>query len=129
MVITEEYALRAFAKLINANNSDDLSGILAKNFVYQSQKMLTKVTTKPGFLYYMNGQLEKSKQSGSAVFAEMGTISSYIVKRHCVIMAKVNKDNLVAIVLATVTKTKLSRLDLCFIPSPDLAIRSGDYPV
>ena len=43
-------------------------------------------------------------------------------------MAQGGKDNLLAVVLAKVEDGKIKRLDLCGVPSPHSARRTGDYP-
>jgi hypothetical protein len=44
------------------------------------------------------------------------------------VMAQGGKDNLLAVVLAKVEDGKIKRLDLCGVPSPHSARRTGDYP-
>ncbi|MEN9314567.1 MAG: hypothetical protein RIS35_960, partial [Pseudomonadota bacterium] len=44
------------------------------------------------------------------------------------VMAQGDKDNLTAVVLAEVEEGKIKRLDLCGVPSPHSARRTGDYP-
>jgi hypothetical protein len=43
-------------------------------------------------------------------------------------MAQGDKDNLLAVVLAEVEDGLIKRLDLCGVPSPRSARRSGEYP-
>ena len=58
----------------------------------------------------------------------MGTVSAYGKDQSCVILAQTNKENLLGLVLAKVVAGKLKRLDLCIIPPPQSAKRSGEYP-
>jgi hypothetical protein len=45
-----------------------------------------------------------------------------------VVIAQSDKDDLVAVMLAKVENGKIRRLDLCCVPPPQSARRSGDYP-
>ena len=46
----------------------------------------------------------------------------------CVVMAQDGKANLVALVIAKVKDGKIQRLDMCCVPPPHSARRSGNYP-
>jgi hypothetical protein len=48
--------------------------------------------------------------------------------RPYVILAHGDKKSPELVVLAEVDGTKLKRIDLCVIPGPDMAQRSGEYP-
>jgi hypothetical protein len=43
-------------------------------------------------------------------------------------MAQDDKANLVALMMAKVKDGKIQRLDMCCVPPPHSARRSGDYP-
>jgi hypothetical protein len=47
----------------------------------------------------------------------------------CVVLAQGDKENLVALVLAEVEGDLISRLDMCIVPTPQSAVRSGEYPL
>ncbi|MDD5092580.1 MAG: hypothetical protein PHQ23_16905 [Candidatus Wallbacteria bacterium] len=128
MKLTEKAALCAYAKMINTLSIDLLEPLLAEDFAYESQKVLQPLKSKQAFLEYMVPKLQTISSSGTQVFAEMGTVDAYCKSQPCVILAQNNKSNLVAIVLAKVDAGKLKRLDLCIVPPPHTAQRSGDYP-
>jgi hypothetical protein len=46
----------------------------------------------------------------------------------CVVMAQGSKENLLATVFVKVKDGYIKRLDMCIIPNPSVAIRSGEYP-
>jgi len=64
----------------------------------------------------------------ATVFAEMGVVAAYGRVRPCVVLAQNEKSNLVGVVLSEFSDGKLKRLDLCIIPAPQTAKRSGEYP-
>ena len=129
MKLTQTEALRAYAKMMNTLNVSPLEPLLAENFTYESQMVFSALESKQEFLDYIRPKLQTIKNSGATVFAEMGTVHAYGQSQPCVVLAQNRKENLVALVLARVLEDKLSRLDLCIVPSPQSAERSGEYPV
>lgn len=124
----EEAVLRAYARMMNTLNSDCLEPLLADDFIYESQHVIQPMQSKQAFICYINQKFNIIQQAKATVFAEMGTVSAYGRKQPCVILAQNDKDNLVCLVLAKVERDKLKRLDLCIVPTPYSADRSGDYP-
>jgi hypothetical protein len=128
MELTQESALRAYAKTMNTLNIEPLEALLADDFVYESQYVFEALTSKQAFLDYMVLKLQTVARAKAFVYAEMGTVNAYFENQPCVILAQNEKSNLVGIVLAKVTADKLKRLDLCCVPPPQNAERSGEYP-
>lgn len=126
--LTEEQGLRAYAHAMNALDLSPLREILAEDFHYASQMVLSELASKAEFLEYLAGKLETLRKSPGRVAAEMGTVAGYGRRQPCVILAQPDKDTLVAIVLAKVAGGKLLRLDMCIVPPPQSATRSGEYP-
>ena len=124
----EREALRAYARMLNTLSVEALEPYLADDFVYESQMVLMARRSKQEFLEYIRPKLETIRTSGTTVFAEMGEVWAYFEHRPCVVLAQGSKEDLVGIVLATVDRNKLSRLDLCIVPTPQSATRSGEYP-
>jgi hypothetical protein len=129
MPLTEETALRAYAKMLNTLNADCLEPLLADDFTYESQKVFQPLESKQAFLDYIRQKLKTIRQAKATVFAEMGTVSAYGKNQSCVILAQNERDNLVGLVLAKTDGNKLKRLDLCIVPPPNAAERSGQYPI
>ncbi len=127
MNLTEEHALRAYATMMNTMDAKCLEPLLADNFHYASQWVLTEIESKSAYLEYIAPKLEAIRKTGSTVWAEMGRLDKEI-PGPCVIMAQGDKNNLIAIVLAKVKDGKINRLDLCGAPSPHSARRTGEYP-
>jgi hypothetical protein len=125
----EEDGLRAYARMMNNLSLGDFPDHLVDDFVYESQSVLEPLRSKQAFVQYIVPKLRTIAATGAAVFAEMARISAYGRHGPCVVLAQGSRDNLVAVVLATVRDGKLSRLDLCVVPHPSSASRSGEYPI
>jgi hypothetical protein len=131
MQLTELNALRAYARVLNTLSPEALAALeslLAQDFVYESQMVLTPLRSKREFRDYIVLKMKTIESTGATVFAEMGQVRAYGGLQPCVVVAQGGKDDLVGVVVATVTGNKLSRLDLCVVPEPHTAMRSGQYP-
>lgn len=128
MELTEVVALRAYAKMMNTLSVEPLEPLLGDDFAYESQMVFQALESKQTFLEYIIPKLQTIRHSNATVYAEMGTVAAYGKNQPCVILAQNDKANLVALVLAKTLGSKLSRLDLCIIPPPQTAKRSGEYP-
>jgi hypothetical protein len=128
MPLTEEAALRAYARMMNTLNADCLEPLLADDFTYESQYVFQPLNSKQAFLDYIRPKLITIQQSNATVFAEMGTVAAYGKNQSCVMLAQHDKTNLVGLVLAEVDGERLKRIDLCIVPPPQAAKRSGEYP-
>ena len=128
MELTQSEALRAYAKMMNTLNIAPLESLLADDFTYESQTVFSALESKHAFLDYMLPKLQTIRNASATVFAEMGMVSAYGKLQPCVVLAQNSQDNLVGLVLAKVAGDKLSRLDLCIVPAPQSAERSGEYP-
>jgi hypothetical protein len=126
--LTEQQALRAYARIMNTLSVEPLEPLLADDFTYESQYVFSALQSKQAYLEYIRPKLQTIREAGATVFAEMGMVLAYGVRQPCVVAAQDSPDNLVGLVLARVTAGKLSRLDLCIVPSPQSAERSGEYP-
>ncbi len=127
MSLTTERALRAYATMMNTLDASCLEPLLADDFHYTSQWVFAEIESKKAYLEYIVPKLDAIRKSGSVVWAEMGSLEREF-PGPCVVMAQDEKDNLVAVILATVEDGKIKRLDLCGAPSPHSVHRTGDYP-
>lgn len=128
MELTQYEALRAYAKMLNTLDADVLEPLVAEGFVCESQMVFSALESKQAYLDYIRPKMQTIKNEGAAVFAEMGEIDAYGALQPCVVLAQHSCDNLVGVVLARVQSGKLVRLDLCIVPPPKSAWRSGEYP-
>ena len=123
-----ETALRAYASMMNTLDSSKLAPLLSDDFHYASQMVLAEIESKQEYLDYINPKLEVVRASGTKVWAEMA-ILTHSFPGPCVVLAQGDKENLVALVLAKVKGDQIERIDMCIVPTPQSAKRSGEYPV
>ncbi len=128
MLITQESALREYARMLNSSNPDYFLPLLDEDFIYESQFVLTPMVSKDSFEKYIVAKLATINESGGKVYAEMGTVSAFFANQPCVILAQDRTENIVALVLAKVVDGRLARMDLCIAPAPESASRSSEYP-
>ena len=150
--LTETAGLRAYAVAVNTLSLDGLEPLLADDFGYASQRNFDDIGSKEDFLEFMSTVHQAIRDSGDTAYAEMGRVwcptsimcspsaeaaeSAAAVQaenrsgniRPCIILAHGDKDLPELVVLAEVDGNKLKRIDLCVIPGPELAQRSGVYP-
>jgi len=126
--MTKKQALRCYAAMLNTLDISELERFLAPDFCYSSQWVFDEITSKQGYLDYMEPKLGVIKSSGSIVFAEMGCIKEAHPIGPCVLVAQNTKENLVATVLAEVKEGYIQQLDMCLIPTVQSVTRSGVYP-
>ena len=123
-----ETALRGYASMMNALDSSKLEPLLSDDFHYASQMVLAEIESKQEYLDYINPKLEVVRASGTKVWAEMA-ILTHSFPGPCVVLAQGDKENLVALVLAKVKGNQIERIDMCIVPTPQSAKRSGEYPI
>ena len=123
-----ETALRAYASMMNTLDSSKLAPLLSDDFHYASQMVLAEIESKQKYLDYINPKLEVVRASGTKVWAEMA-ILTHSFPGPCVVLAQGDKENLVALVLAKVKGDQIERIDMCIVPTPQSAKRSGEYPI
>jgi len=123
-----EEALRAYARMLNTGDVPAFEPYLADDFVYESQMVLTPLRGKTEFLEYIVPKLQTVAASDRPVFAEMAEVSALGQELPCVLTAQGTRDNLLLLVLGKICGDRLARLDLCVVPPPWSARRSGEYP-
>ena len=120
--------LRAYAAMINTLDATRIEPFLAEDFVYESQSAFEPLESKRSFMNYIKPKLETIRRANETVYAELGRVSAYGREQPCVVLAQNTPDNLIGLVLAKAEGGKLKRLDLCIVPPPQAARRSGEYP-
>jgi len=118
----------------NTLDASHLESLLADDFHFASQWSFEETTSRDEYLTFLERKHEAAAASEQHARAEMAVVKGYpwLTGDHecpCVILVKADKENLVATVLAEVQEAKIARLDLCFIPPPEAATRTGEYPV
>jgi hypothetical protein len=126
-MLTIEVALKAYASMMNTLDSSKLEPLLSPDFHYESQMVFSEINSKQEYLDYINPKLETVRASGTKVWAEMAMLK-HSFPGPCVVLAQGEKENLVALVLAEVKGDLIKRIDMCIVPNPQSAERSGEYP-
>lgn len=122
-------ALRAYAKMINMFDVSALEPLLAEDFHYASQSVFHEIESKQEYMEYIVPKLQTIKHSDTPVWAEMAALEQVYPGGPCVVVAQWGRENLVATVLSTVENGEIKRIDMCIVPSPYSAKRTGEYPV
>ena len=126
-MLSKEDALYLYAKMFNTGDYEAFLGVLADSFEMSSQHVLEDMVGKDAFRAYIEPKLITIAESDLPVFAELGILEAY-GERECVVLAQGDKDQLACVAYIGVENGKVARLDLCVIPPPNQAIRSGIYP-
>jgi hypothetical protein len=127
MKLTPGQALRAYATMMNTLDVSHLEPLLADDFHYASHWVFAEIESKSAYMAYIVPKLDSVRKSGTTPWAEMGWLD-HECPGPCVVMAQGDRNNLLAVVLAVVEGDKIKRLDLCGVPSPMSAHRTGEYP-
>ena len=127
MSLSELDALTAYAKCLNLLSLDSLEPLLAEDFHFESQMVMSAITSKDEYLTYFRGKLPNLRNSEHSVFAEMGKIDAY-GHEDCLILAQGHIDNFVCLAFAKVKGELITHIDLCVIPRAIDAKRTGIYP-
>ncbi len=117
-----------YAAMFNTLDESCLEPILHEDFRFSSQMVLEEISSKEAFIHYIRGKLQTIRNAKASVYAEMGTITFNKVPRPCVLLAQDSRDNLVGLAIAETSEGLLHRIDLCIVPSPKEAERTGNYP-
>jgi hypothetical protein len=128
MELTKIEALRAYARMMNTLDASHIEPLLDDDFHYASQWVLDEITSKPAYLDYIRGKLKTIAQSASPTYAELAELHPSYGGGPCLVIAQGSKDNLMATVLVAVEDGYIKRLDMCCIPPPSAAARTGEYP-
>ncbi len=126
--LTPEEALRAYARMMNGLSADRLEPLLADDFHYESQWVFRAISSKREFLDYIRPKLDAIRCNGARVWAEMAELGGHN-RGPCLVMAQGQQDNLVATLLVKIGDGKIQRADLCLVPPPASARRTGEYPI
>ena len=128
MKITEQEALRAYARMLNTGDLSHLEPLLPSDFHYGSQMVSGDLSSKAAFCEYMSAKLLTIAGSDLPVYAEMGQVWAYGAERPCVVLAQGTPENRIGMALVYVNDGVLRRIDLCVVPAPQSARGTGEYP-
>ena len=122
-------AARSYAKAWNTLDASVLESMLDERIKLESQHVLTPLVGRDAVLDYLAAKMETIRKAGlsACVFAELGDVYGPDLQP-CVIVAQGEIDRLEAVVLFKVSGAAITRIDICVVPDPHSAKRSGEYP-
>lgn len=123
-MLLKSQALRAYAAMLNSLDARDFAPLLADDCHYESFWVFAEIKSKQEYLQYITNKLRAMRVSGKKLWAELG----HCFWGPCVVIAEDERDNLIATVVVEIENEKIKRMDLCGVPSPYLATRTGEYP-
>lgn len=120
-------ALIEYARMMNTLNSSRFELLLDDNFSYESQAVMEPINGKLEFIAYIREKLASIKKANVTIYAELAELNAY-GQNECVVLAQNNKNDLGATVFVKVLDGKISKIDMCTVPDPKTAKRTGIYP-
>ena len=127
--LSKQDALRAYARMMHHLSVDHIEPLLADDFHYTSQWVFSELSSKQQYLDYIRPKIGTIKSAGRRVWAELSVLQHSYPDEPCLVIAQDEKDNLVATVLVKVAEGKIQRFDMCMVPPPQSARRTGEYPI
>ena len=127
MKLTEREAVRAYARMMNTRDIGQFEPFIADDIELKSQVQSEPVEGKQAFLDYLADNLARIADDAQ-VWAELTEIPICGRPRPCAVLSQYLQDNRVASATVDIEENKVKRLNLFFIPSPDEAERTGEFP-
>jgi SnoaL-like domain len=127
--LDEERAVEAYARAWNRLDLTIIEPLLDEDVRFRSQLVLEELHGKARVIEHLSGKMDAVANAGTEwiVFAELAEVT-HRQSRPCVCIAQGGKQRLVGLTLLTVEAGRISAIDLCLVPSPHDARRSGFYP-
>ena len=120
----------AYATAMNTLDPAPLRGLLAGDFVYESQWVFSAIEGANAYLECLAGKFGAIRRTGSPVRAEPAETRPYpglvCEPTPCVVVSQGGEP--VSTVLFTMTGGLISRIDMCMIPPPETCTRTGEAP-
>lgn len=110
-------ACRAYARMMNNLDYRAFEPWLADDFHYASQWIFDEISSKAAYEAYIVPKLRSVQRTGSRVWAELAYTRAFSAGP-CVVLAQDRRDNLKATLLLAMQGGKVSRADLCLVPTP-----------
>lgn len=127
---TELELLRLVAKSWNHLDIKYIENVLADDFTYESQWVLTPISDKKIYLNYLKKKFDTIKKSidGYKVVAELAIHPSYD-NRTIIVLSQYLKEGIrKSSLLVQIHEDKIQSINICFIPNPEMALLSGEIP-
>jgi hypothetical protein len=127
MELSEHEAIKAYARMMNTRDIGHFEPLIADDIELKSQVQSEPVQGKRAFLDYLAKNLERIADDAQ-VWAEIGEIPICGHARPCAVLSQYRLENRVVSATIDIKGNKVRRLNLFFIPSPQEAERTGEYP-
>lgn len=128
----EKYLLIQLAKSWNNLEVSFIEHLLAEDFTYESQWVISPIRGKENFLPYLklkfqaiSTEINNGEMQVSAELANHPDLQG----KDCIVLAQTTKTEVLHVLIVIELYEKLiSRIDICFIPDPETAILTGNQP-
>lgn len=128
----EKYLLIQLAKSWNNLEVSFIEHLLAEDFTYESQWVISPLRGKENFLPYLklkfqaiSTEINNGEMQVSAELANHPDLQG----KDCIVLTQTTKTEVLHVLIVIELHKKLiSRIDICFIPDPETAILTGNQP-
>ncbi len=128
----ETQTLIQLARSWNNLDTSFIETVLADDFIYESQWVLTPIEGKKLFLSYLNSKFQAIK---SAMLKELMTVTAELAlhpsmqNKPCIVLTQITGGGIRQVsLLIKMQLGKIKRIDVCFIPDPTEAELTGEFP-
>jgi hypothetical protein len=128
----EKYLLIQLAKSWNNLEVSFIEHLLAEDFTYESQWVISPLRGKENFLSYLKLKFQaiatEINNGEMLVSAELANHPD-LEGKDCIVLTQTTKTEVLYVLIVIELHEKLiSRIDICFIPDPETAILTGNQP-
>ena len=125
--------LKLIAKSWNSLDISFIEAALADDLIYESQWVLIPIESKKSYLSYLNSKFQAIKAVMDSepmnITAEL-TLHPSMQNKPGIVITQVTKDGIRQVsLLIKIQKSKIKRIDVCFIPDPAEAISIDKLPI
>jgi hypothetical protein len=125
--------LKLIAKSWNSLDISYIEAVLADDLIYESQWVLVPIEGKESYLSYLNSKFQAIKAVMNSepmnITAEL-TLHPSIQNKPGIVITQVTKDGIRQVsLLIKIQKSKIKRIDVCFIPDPAEATIIDKFPI
>ena len=125
--LTTREALTAYATMINTGDPSALAPLLAPDFTYTSQNVLTDMVGKDAYLEFMAAKFETMRNAGLMPMADLAYRPGY-GHVECAVLWQGTPPVPQCLVYADVVGEHLKAIHLCIVPAPESAKLLGLWP-
>jgi len=126
-LLSERDALLAYATMLNTGDPAVLAPLLAPDFTYTSQSVLTDMVGKEAYLAFMATKFETMRKTGVMPMVDLAHRPGY-GHSLCAVLWQGTPPVRQCLAYADVTEGRLKAIHLCVIPLPESARPLGLWP-